>query len=721
MEWIRIELVQCNILIQNFPADYSKYQFKIPLQVDNCRIFPKNDSYIYHDLVFEINKKKIIDLFLTDQLYKDPSLCIRELIQNSLDALEMRRLFFLSESGAIWEQGKIELKHYFDDDGNEILECEDNGIGMDENEILNYLVKIGQGYYQSYEFSKINHIFKKKGFEFNPIAQFGIGFLACFMIGNRIQITTRKSYGSNNAQIPLQVEIDGIINRIVIRKLSEDIEIGTKVKIFCKQKQLYYHPSLEIIKLCTTILRYVRGTNFWIYSECFIPEIAKKVSLPPGIKYHKTHLQKANIEQIKIIEQDFCEINSNLEGKVYETFLINGENNFVLENEEAKWIFDDKGPILVDSENEKKILYKFYDHNVLMQNKILCFDGILVAGSPDGYSYRGKAIFPPSTSSCIMNIKNSLKTQLTPRRFIDENAIISKNPRLQYIIECHNIAEGLIWEKIIRNATSRPKMLWKLVFIYGFDLKNIRKEILWEYLYIPALDDKNKLNWIKLKEIIIEGIENVSVSKGNHYVRFYSSKYKYDFPHKKEYYSVISNDPNNTLLWLIMGFMKLSYDVSGFIYRMTDDFDKKNIISISDSCYRSKTKLQMFFPRSIILFCSEWPIETDFRSSLANVSHQLIKKIQEIRYKENLTIGEKIVVSLVEFLTRTQVIKILKLNHPKLTVEFKEIGIQFKIFEESLSPEFKPPYKILTRECTVLEITQEHFYSWAELKNEEMV
>jgi hypothetical protein len=47
-----------------------------------------NRAYTYHDWSFRLDQEEIIGLLMGETLYGDPNLCIRELLQNSLDALE---------------------------------------------------------------------------------------------------------------------------------------------------------------------------------------------------------------------------------------------------------------------------------------------------------------------------------------------------------------------------------------------------------------------------------------------------------------------------------------------------------------------------------------------------------------------------------------------------------------------------------------------------------
>ena len=131
---------------------------------------------------------------MTDNLYSKPSLCIRELLQNAADAIRTKKSLYAMED-INFDKGKIEFYHYLNSNNEEILECRDNGIGMDQDIINNYFTRVGRSYYKSPEFHQLRKEWKEKGVDFDPCSQFGIGFMSCFMLGDQIEIQTRKDYG----------------------------------------------------------------------------------------------------------------------------------------------------------------------------------------------------------------------------------------------------------------------------------------------------------------------------------------------------------------------------------------------------------------------------------------------------------------------------------------------------------------------------------------------
>lgn len=72
--------------------------------------------------------------------------------------------------------GIIEANIVHEANGDAIVKfwC-DNGIGMDEYVVSNYLAKVGRSYYGSKDF-------KILGLKMDPISRFGIGILSCFTV-----------------------------------------------------------------------------------------------------------------------------------------------------------------------------------------------------------------------------------------------------------------------------------------------------------------------------------------------------------------------------------------------------------------------------------------------------------------------------------------------------------------------------------------------------------
>ncbi len=115
---------------------------------------------------------------LAKNLYAEPSVFIRELIQNAHDSIVRRQM---SEKNCA---GYIDIhivKHE-----NKIVFV-DNGIGMDEDDIRNFLSVIG-----STGTGTTRNQQQGQGLDFNLIGQFGIGMLSAFVVASKVIVQTKK-------------------------------------------------------------------------------------------------------------------------------------------------------------------------------------------------------------------------------------------------------------------------------------------------------------------------------------------------------------------------------------------------------------------------------------------------------------------------------------------------------------------------------------------------
>lgn len=226
LDWIDNEINNFDLLKRSWQA---KYQININ-EVDRSNVDYDRSRFIpVKDQKFTLSQNKIIELLMGVKLYKDPFSSIRELYQNSLDAcrcrLDVARMRKQSLNGEI-EFG-IELEN-----GNRYLYCKDNGIGMDEYVIKNFLLKIGNSFYNSKDFYKKQ---AQWGSSYTPVSQFGIGILSCFIIGYRIEIIT-KSIDTHQCIVCC---IDGATENFYYKVPSKEDEeqisdSGTIVKVFLR-------------------------------------------------------------------------------------------------------------------------------------------------------------------------------------------------------------------------------------------------------------------------------------------------------------------------------------------------------------------------------------------------------------------------------------------------------------------------------------------------------
>jgi hypothetical protein len=192
------------------------------------------------DLKFNVDTSSALQLFMGNTLYTDRRVFLRELIQNSVDACNLRQLYEPDHIPAIQVD--------FNSDISEI-KVRDNGVGMSKQWIEKYFLNIGLSFYQSDEIIRIN---RDADIQFSFISRFGIGFLSCFLVADKVIVKTRQA-----GEDGLSVTITNINDYFDVRLLQEKIPVGTEVTIILKENNLRYSRSLEYLGYLKTNVRFL--------------------------------------------------------------------------------------------------------------------------------------------------------------------------------------------------------------------------------------------------------------------------------------------------------------------------------------------------------------------------------------------------------------------------------------------------------------------------------
>ena len=198
---IRAELERADELLNQTNTE-EKYLFHISSKVDDCVV---TEGFKYSDLRLNLDYSAITDLLMGNNIYGNKQLGLRELVQNSIDACELMREIQekAGEDDGITPQISILVSK---DKG--YVKIKDTGVGMTLDVVKKHFLNVGRSYYKSNEFMYENYNYK-------PIGQFGIGFLACFLLSDNVTVKT-KYYKSNE------------INQIELEKNSEYVVTNTE-------------------------------------------------------------------------------------------------------------------------------------------------------------------------------------------------------------------------------------------------------------------------------------------------------------------------------------------------------------------------------------------------------------------------------------------------------------------------------------------------------------
>lgn len=170
---------------------------------------------------------RLVRLFGGVHLYgNDLRIPIRELVQNSSDAIRARRLL----QGLDSDHGKVMVSVRSDSDGYWLI-VEDDGIGMSERTMTGSLLDFGRSFWTSDAIKTEFPGLVAKGMA--ATGRFGVGFFSVFMLGDFVRVTSCRFDDAFNATKTLEFR-SGLATRPVLRDASPDEYLqrgGTRVSI----------------------------------------------------------------------------------------------------------------------------------------------------------------------------------------------------------------------------------------------------------------------------------------------------------------------------------------------------------------------------------------------------------------------------------------------------------------------------------------------------------
>ena len=169
---------------------------------------------------FNVNLGGMIDI-LSNHLYSTPKVFLRELLQNAVDAINLRKSMDKNYSSP-------EINVFIEP--NKSLRFRDNGCGLVEEEIHKFISVIGES--------------SKRSNNGAFIGRFGIGLLSCFIVTDEITLRTRS------AKQPDRIfEWHGFSDgRYALSEIQSDMEIGTEIVIVASKTYTDLFTFDEVLK-----------------------------------------------------------------------------------------------------------------------------------------------------------------------------------------------------------------------------------------------------------------------------------------------------------------------------------------------------------------------------------------------------------------------------------------------------------------------------------------
>ena len=164
---------------------------------------------------FKAESKRLLDLMI-NSIYTNKEIFLRELISNASDALDKRYYNSMTQKKETVDKDKLNIKILVDKE-NKLLTIEDNGCGMNKEELENNLGTIAKS--GSLAFKEA----QDKQDDVEIIGQFGVGFYSCFMVSNDVTVIS-KSLDDEQAYKWHSKGVEGYTI-----EPTEKNEIGTKI------------------------------------------------------------------------------------------------------------------------------------------------------------------------------------------------------------------------------------------------------------------------------------------------------------------------------------------------------------------------------------------------------------------------------------------------------------------------------------------------------------
>lgn len=211
IEYLKKELE--NAVKYSQTLGYDKYILNL---TTNPKISIITPGFSFADYKLNLDYNAVTNLLMGENIYGHKTYGLRELLQNSLDACNILKENSQREPNK-YETYKPFINLIIDKDKNRVT-LFDNGSGMSLDILKKYFLNVGVSYYKSKEF-------RYKGYEYTPIGNYGIGFLACFMLSNNVKIVTKQKYDSE----AISISINKNSNLVGISKEKIQFTHGTEI------------------------------------------------------------------------------------------------------------------------------------------------------------------------------------------------------------------------------------------------------------------------------------------------------------------------------------------------------------------------------------------------------------------------------------------------------------------------------------------------------------
>ena len=234
---------------------------------------------------FQAETKQLLDI-VTNSLYTDKEVFLRELISNASDACEKLRHLQQTASDALVDEGKpMEIRITLDEVESKIT-IQDTGIGMTQDELVQNLGTIAKSGSKAFlqelqnEASGDGTVAAAEGI----IGKFGVGFYSVFMVAHKVVVTTQPAKVGEPASVWTSNDGDGTFELSTLDDPDIRQDRGTTIDIYLDSE--YWH-LLSENKIKEILQKYSNFVAFPIYVNGELVNTIQAVwtQMPQDVEY----------------------------------------------------------------------------------------------------------------------------------------------------------------------------------------------------------------------------------------------------------------------------------------------------------------------------------------------------------------------------------------------------------------------------------------------------
>jgi len=194
---------------------------------------------------FKAESKRLLELMI-HSIYTNKEIFLRELISNASDALDKIYFLSLENEDIVIDRTKLGI-HITIDKDSRTLTIEDNGIGMNKEELEDNLGTIAKSGSLAFK-----QAIEKAKDEIDIIGQFGIGFYSAFMVSQKVTVISKPS----QSEVAWKFESSGVEGYTIVESQRESI--GTTIICSIKEdnEEVQYDEFLDEYRIRSLVKQY---------------------------------------------------------------------------------------------------------------------------------------------------------------------------------------------------------------------------------------------------------------------------------------------------------------------------------------------------------------------------------------------------------------------------------------------------------------------------------